>query len=88
MLKCQPLSEGVCMGTRRFKFSDSKPATGAWSARAADYSADVNKGPVVGQSEQSGKLTDIVNLFSERYEMLRKILRYEWGFKELSLIHI
>ena len=87
MLKCQLLSEGDHMGTRRFKFSDSKPATGSWAAKASDFSDDVIKGPVVGQSEQSGKLTDIVNLFSERYEMLRKILRYEWGFKETTNIN-
>ena len=87
MLKCQPLSEGDRMGTRRFKFSDSKPATGAWASEASDFSDDIIKGPVVGQSEQSGKLTDIVNLFSDRYEMLRKILRYEWGFKETTNIN-
>ena len=75
------------MGTRRFKFSESNEAKGAWGAKASEYSDNVKKGPIVGQSEQSGKLSDIINLFSERYETLKKVLRYEWGFKETTNIN-
>lgn len=75
------------MGTRRFKFSDSDHSNeGAWNAKAADYNTEIVKGALVGQSEQSGKLEDIINLFSERYETLRKVLRYEWGFREVASI--
>ena len=75
------------MGTRRFKFSDNREPKGAWDANASEYPDQIIKGPVVGQSEQSGKLSDIVNLFSERYELLRKVLRHEWGFKETTNIN-
>ncbi len=74
------------MSTRRFKFSESSNAKGAWANKASDFTDEIHIGPPVGQSEQSGKLDDIVNLFSERYETLRKVLRQEWGFKELTSI--
>ncbi len=75
------------MGTRRFKFSDNREPKGAWGADASEYPDKIIKGAVVGESEQSGKLSDIINLFSERYELLRKVLRHEWGFKETTNIN-
>ena len=77
----------IKLGTRRFKFSETTEAKGAWGAKASEYPDKIIKGAVVGQSEQSGKLSDIVNLFSERYEMLKKVLKYEWGFKETTNIN-
>ena len=77
----------ITLGTRRFKFSETTEARGAWGAKASEYPDKIIKGPVVGESEQSGKLSDIVNLFSERYEMLKKVLKYEWGFQETTNIN-
>jgi len=76
------------MGYRKFNFSEQAKSqySSAWMASAKDYDDSITKGPVVGQSEQSGKLDDIVNLFSERFEQLSKVLRWEWGFHSVGTI--
>ena len=76
------------MTYRKFKFSDGGKTSydSAWMAEAKDYKTQVIKGSVVGETEQSGKLSDIVNLFSERFEELSKILRWEWGFHSVGTI--
>ena len=59
---------------------------GSWDAKASDYSTDIELGAPVGQSRRAAKLENIIHLFSERYEMLRKLLRQQCGFRETSSI--
>ena len=58
----------------------------AWSALASDYSTEILKYPEVGQSNRSGSLEDIANLFHERFDKLRKVLRQQAGFRETASI--
>lgn len=58
----------------------------AWSYSAADFPTEIIKSPEVGQSNRSGSLADIANLFHERYDKLRKILRQQAGFRETASI--
>jgi len=57
-----------------------------WFELAADYPTDIKLGLPVGETEQSGKLENIVNLFEDRFEQLHKVLRQEMGFKRTSTI--
>lgn len=54
----------------------------SWNAKASDYVTDIELGAPVGQSRRAAKLENIINLFSERYNALRKILRHQCGFRE------
>ena len=76
------------MGYRKFNFADGAKSqySSAWMAEAKDYVDQIVKAPNVGETEQSGTLPNIVNLFSERFEELSKILRYEWGFHSVGTI--
>ena len=58
----------------------------AWSALASDYPTEILKYPEVGQSNRSGSLAEIANLFHERYDKLRKVLRQQAGFRETATI--
>jgi DNA polymerase II small subunit len=57
-----------------------------WFEIAADYATDIKLGPPVGETEQSGKLENIVNLFENRFDQLHKVLRQEMGFKRTTTI--
>ena len=76
------------MGYRKFNFSEKAKSqySSAWMAEAKDFADQIVKSPNVGETEQSGTLDNIVNLFSERFEELSKILRYEWGFHNVGTI--
>ena len=76
------------MGYRKFNFADGVKSqySSAWMAEAKDFADQIVKSPNVGETEQSGTLPNIVNLFSERFEELSKILRYEWGFHSVGKI--
>ena len=76
------------MSYRKFNFADGVKAqySSAWMAEAKDYADQIVKSPNVGETEQSGTLPNIVNLFSERFEELSKILRFEWGFHSVGKI--
>ncbi len=76
------------MGYRKFKFSEQAKSqySSAWMAEAKDFADQIIKTPNVGESEQSGTLDNIVNLFSERFEELSKVLRSEWGFHSVGQI--
>jgi DNA polymerase II small subunit len=54
----------------------------SWDAKASDYATNIELGAPVGQSRRAAKLENIINLFSERYKSLRKILRQQCGFRE------
>ena len=76
------------MGYRKFNFSEQAKSqySSAWMAEAKDFANQIVKTPNVGESEQSGTLDNIVNLFSERFEELSKVLRSEWGFHSVGQI--
>lgn len=54
----------------------------AWFELARDYPDMIDPGVRVGQTEQTGKIEDMVNLFSNRYDELRRIIRQHLGFRE------
>lgn len=58
----------------------------SWKHRADDYPDQIERGSPVGQSEASGKLENIVNMFQDRYDKLHKILRRQCGFVETTTI--
>jgi|TARA_R110002020_G_scaffold282188_6_gene497882 DNA polymerase II small subunit len=58
----------------------------AWSHKASDYSTEVNVGKIVGDDRKGSGLVDIVNLFVNRYDEIRKILRKQCGFRETNTI--
>ncbi len=58
----------------------------SWAAKASDYATDIELGAPVGQSRRAAKLENIINLFSERYKALSKLLRQQCGFRETSSI--
>ena len=58
----------------------------SWSHDARDYDVDITMGAPVGQSEASGKLENIVNMFQDRYDKLHKIMRRQCGFVETANI--
>lgn len=64
----------------------AKSIKSAWFELASDYPTDIKLGLPVGETEQSGKLENIVNLFEDRFEQLHKVLRQEMGFKRTSTI--
>tara|TARA_R110002012_G_scaffold315637_1_gene529684 strand:+ start:1056 stop:2360 length:1305 start_codon:yes stop_codon:yes gene_type:complete len=53
----------------------------SWLGNASDYSNDIVLGTPVAENRKGSGLKDIVNLFSERYDKIHKILRYQSGFK-------
>ena len=56
----------------------------AWSASAADYADELRPGSAVGQTDQTGKMSDIINLFQDRLETVQNILRNEHGFPSFT----
>jgi len=54
----------------------------AWFELARDYPDMIDPGVRVGQTDQTGKIEDMVNLFSNRYDELRRIIRHHLGFRE------
>jgi DNA polymerase II small subunit len=68
-----------------YKLNQSNP-NDAWKAKAWDYPNDVQLGNPVGESDQHGTLPDIVNLFYERYDTLKKMIRRQCGFYETNTI--
>tara|TARA_Y100000389_G_scaffold51668_1_gene47351 strand:- start:1454 stop:2725 length:1272 start_codon:yes stop_codon:yes gene_type:complete len=60
----------------------SSSINSAWFELARDYPDMIDPGVRVGQTDQTGKLGDLVNLFANRYEELRKIIRQHLGFRE------
>jgi DNA polymerase II small subunit/DNA polymerase delta subunit B len=56
----------------------------AWSASAADYADELRPGSAVGQTDQTGKMSDIINLFQDRLETVQRILRDEHGFPSFT----
>ena len=64
----------------------AKSIKSAWFELASDYPTDIKLGLPVGETEQSGKLENILNLFEDRFEQLHKVLRQEMGFKRTSTI--
>jgi DNA polymerase II small subunit len=56
----------------------------AWSASAADYADELRPGSAVGQTDQTGKMSDIINLFQDRLETVQRILRNEHGFPSFT----
>ena len=59
---------------------DPTQIAGAWTASAADYADELRPGALVGQTDQTGKMSDIINLFQDRLETVQEILRKEHGF--------
>ena len=58
----------------------------AWEALAVDYPTVVEKYPEVGQSKSVGNIDNIANLFRDRYDKIKDILRNQAGFKESGTI--
>jgi len=58
----------------------------AWNAKAEDYNNDFSVGENVGETDQKGKIEDIVNLFYNRFESITEILRSQAGFKASGTI--
>ena len=56
----------------------------AWGAEAKDYTGDLTTGVSVGETDQTGKMEDIINLFQNRLEVIEKILREELGFHKFG----
>lgn len=56
----------------------------SWSAKAVDYPDAITTGVSVGETDQTGKMEDIINLFQNRLEVIEKILREELGFHKFS----
>ena len=59
---------------------------GAWQQKASDYSTDIELGKIVGNDRKGSSLVDIVNLFSNRYDEIRKLIRNQCGFRETNTI--
>ena len=64
----------------------AKSLRSAWFEVAADYPDLINTGVKVGQTDQTGTLGDIVNLFSERFDSLHKIISQQLGFRRTTTI--
>ena len=58
----------------------------AWNEKASDYSTDIKLGKIVGDDKRGSSIDDIVHLFVNRYEEIRKILRKQCGFRETKTI--
>ena len=56
----------------------------SWQADAKDYIGDLTTGVSVGETDQTGKMEDIINLFQNRLEVIEKILREELGFHKFG----
>ena len=56
----------------------------AWSAEASDYAYELTTGVSVGETDQTGKMEDIINLFQNRLEVIEKILKNEHGFHKFG----
>ena len=56
----------------------------AWGAEAKDYTGDLTTGASVGETDQTGKMEDIINLFQNRLEVIEKIIREELGFHKFG----
>lgn len=63
-----------------------KSLRSAWFEVASDYPTIIDKGLLVGQTDQTGKIDDITNLFTNRFDSISKIIREELGFKETATI--
>ena len=59
----------------------NKSIRSPWFEVAADYPDLINPGVRVGQTDQTGTIGDMVNLFSERFEYLHKVISKDLGFK-------
>lgn len=64
----------------------AKSIRSSWFSIAADYPTMIETGTLVGQTDQTGKIEDIVNLFTNRFDAISKVIREELGFKETSTI--
>jgi len=64
----------------------AKSIKSPWFELARDYPDQIHKGTLVGQTDQTGKIEDIVNLFANRFEELRRVIREELGFRETCTI--
>jgi len=63
-----------------------KSLRSAWFEVAADYPDLIDTGVKVGQTDQTGTMDDIVNLFSERFDTLHKIISQQLGFRRTTTI--
>jgi DNA polymerase II small subunit len=59
----------------------SKSIRSSWFELAKDFPDMINPGTRVGQTDQTGTIGDMVNLFSERFEYLHKVISDDIGFK-------
>jgi len=59
----------------------AKSLRSAWFEVARDFPDMINPGTRVGQTDQTGTMTDMVNLFSERFEYLHKVISDDLGFR-------
>lgn len=59
----------------------NKSIRSSWFEVAADYPDLINPGVRVGQTDQTGTIGDMVNLFSERFEYLHRVISKDLGFK-------
>lgn len=58
----------------------------SWEAKASDYSDEIVLGEAVAENRKGSGVKDIVNLFSQRYDKIHKVLRYQCGFKRTHTI--
>ncbi len=58
----------------------------AWEAKASDYETSIKVGRPVGENRKGSGIDDIVNLFAERYDSMRKLIRQQCGFRESNTI--
>ena len=56
----------------------------AWGEKASDYAYELQTGISVGQTDQTGKMSDIINLFQDRLETVQRILKNEHGFTAIA----
>jgi DNA polymerase II small subunit len=63
---------------------DPRQIADSWSAKALDYPDALTTGVSVGETDQTGKMDDIINLFQNRLEVIEKILREELGFHKFG----
>ena len=58
----------------------------AWKCLASDYPTEVERFSPVGESKNVGNIDSISNLFFERYDKIKKLMRTQAGFKESGTI--
>ena len=72
-------------GPRRVGGDLPNPAD-SWKAKAWDFPDAIDEGSPVGETDQHGKIDDIVSLFYDRYHKLQEIMLREAGVKPTGTI--